>query len=111
MFYIMTPLDIGFIILGLGLWKGRKWARTSTIVWNFIDIAFLFFVVVATFGITNWSGFNNVLYLLHYGFIFFIYVPISMIIVITKINLYLYRPYVKSYFVRPKNKKHGLSLA
>lgn len=117
-FYILTPLYIGLILLGLGLWKGRKWARTSTIIWNFIEIAFLFYVVVGAVGILifnnnsnndNRAEFNIVLYLLHpYNvFIYILVIPIIMIIIITKINLYLYRPYVKSYFVRPKNKKHG----
>ncbi len=118
-FYILTPLYIGLILLGLGLWKGRKWARTSTIIWNFIEIAFLFYFVVGAVGISifnnnsnndNRAEPNNVLYLLHpYNVFMYILVSVlvSAIIIITKINLYLYRPYVKSYFVRPKNKKHG----
>lgn len=51
-FYFLAA--IVYIILGIGLWKLKRWARVTTIILSILSIAASFFVIRAIFG--NWAS-------------------------------------------------------
>jgi hypothetical protein len=76
---IMIAIGIASIVVATGLFKGKGWAWTISIILAFIGIA----IAVASLAIGNFGGIAN--------------------LVINGIILYyLYRPHVKAYFGKSK---------
>ena len=74
---ILIPLGIANLVVAYGLWKGKRWAWTITLVLSFIGIA-LGLASIATGTIT----------------------PILPVIINAIVVYYLYRPNVKAFFGR-----------
>jgi hypothetical protein len=74
----LIALGIAYFVMAYGLWKGKGWAWTITIILSFIGIA----LGVASIAIGN------------IGAIF--HIIINAIVV-----YYLYRPHVKAFFGKP----------
>jgi len=74
---ILVPLGIAMLVVAYGLWKGKRWAWTITLVLSFIGIA-LGLASIATGNI----------------------VSIWPVIINAIVVYYLYRPNVKAFFGR-----------
>jgi len=74
---ILVPLGIANLVMAYGLWKGKRWAWTITLVLSFIGIA-LGLASIATGNI----------------------VSIWPVIINAIVIYYLYRPNVKAFFGR-----------
>ena len=74
---ILVPLGIAMLVVAYGLWKGKRWAWTITLVLSFIGIA-LGLASIATGNI----------------------VSIWPVIINAIVIYYLYRPNVKAFFGR-----------
>ena len=72
---ILIPLGIAFLVMAYGLWKGKGWAWTITLVLSFIGIALGLASIVS-------------------GSI----VAILSVVINAIIIYYLYRPNVKAFF-------------
>ena len=74
----LIALGIAYFVMAYGLWKGKGWAWTITIILSFIGIALGFASIVV----------GNI------GAIFHLIINIIVV-------YYLYRPYVKAFFGKP----------
>ena len=79
---ILVPLGIAMLVVAYGLWKGKRWAWTITLVLSFIGIALGLAEFIAT-GTIVAKGSSA------------ISVIINAIVI-----YYLYRPNVKAFFGR-----------
>ncbi len=96
LFLLGTPFAIVSILLGFGLWKGKKWARNVTIIMIYFEITL---VIVWLIGVNTVIPFPFSLQL------FGIYGVIPLLYTIGKdiISLYyLSKPGIKSYFGQNK---------
>jgi uncharacterized membrane protein (DUF2068 family) len=74
----LIALGIAYFVMAYGLWKGKGWAWTITLILSFIGIA----LGIASIAVGN------------IGAIFHLIINIIVV-------YYLYRPYVKAFFGKP----------
>ena len=74
----LIALGIAYFVMAYGLWKGKGWAWTITLVLSFIGIAFGIASIIT----------GNI------GAVFHLIINIIVV-------YYLYRPYVKAFFGKP----------